>query len=249
MKQEIYINLDDSGKLTTSESISVYGGIVFFSAKEKDDYMRQYKKINEEIKCFYCKSNVNNCNYKCPEIKNTNIKNKDKRRIMNLIGKYYTIALVIKNNEVYHKIKKDKASKERFIDYTIKRLIVELIKEIIKNGKINSQLSLSLIINIDEQSTKTNGYYNLKDSIKEELKYGITNFNYGMQIKPILSGNLNIKLTYRDSSLNFGIQSADLVAGTVRKKALESYSNNRKIYDELNFIDFKLIFPEKKKTT
>ena len=168
---------------------------------------------------------------------------------MNLIGKYYTIALVIKNNEVYHKIKKDKASKERFIDYTIKRLIVELIKEIIKNGKINSQLSLSLIINIDEQSTKTNGYYNLKDSIKEELKYGITNFNYGMQIKPILSGNLNIKLTYRDSSLNFGIQSADLVAGTVRKKALESYSNNRKIYDELNFIDFKLIFPEKKKTT
>ena len=34
--QEIYINLDDSGKLTKKELISVYGGIVFLSKKEKD---------------------------------------------------------------------------------------------------------------------------------------------------------------------------------------------------------------------
>lgn len=34
-KQEIYINLDDSGKLTNKEEISVYGGIVFISKKEK----------------------------------------------------------------------------------------------------------------------------------------------------------------------------------------------------------------------
>ena len=34
--QEIYINLDDSGKLTSKEKISVYGGLVFLSKKEKD---------------------------------------------------------------------------------------------------------------------------------------------------------------------------------------------------------------------
>ena len=28
--QEIYINLDDSGKLSSKEDISVYGGVVFF---------------------------------------------------------------------------------------------------------------------------------------------------------------------------------------------------------------------------
>ena len=31
--QEIYINLDDSGKLTTKEEISVYGGLVFLCKK------------------------------------------------------------------------------------------------------------------------------------------------------------------------------------------------------------------------
>lgn len=35
-QQEIYINLDDSGKLTSKENVSVYGGLVFFSKKEKD---------------------------------------------------------------------------------------------------------------------------------------------------------------------------------------------------------------------
>lgn len=33
--QEIYINLDDSGKLSSKEDISVYGGVVFLSKKRK----------------------------------------------------------------------------------------------------------------------------------------------------------------------------------------------------------------------
>lgn len=90
--QEIYINLDDSGKLTTKEKISVYGGLVFFSKKEKDKFITQYKSIISDIKCSYCEV----CNNVCPEIKNTNIKSKDKRRLMNYIKKYYVVALVIK---------------------------------------------------------------------------------------------------------------------------------------------------------
>ena len=68
--QEIYINLDDSGKLTNKEKISVYGGLLFLSKKEKDKFITQYRTIINDIKCSYC----NTCNKKCPEIKNTNIK-------------------------------------------------------------------------------------------------------------------------------------------------------------------------------
>ena len=53
--QEIYINLDDSGKLTSNELISVYGGIVCTSKKEKDKFITQYKSIINNIKCNYCK--------------------------------------------------------------------------------------------------------------------------------------------------------------------------------------------------
>ena len=44
-QQEIYINLDDSGKLTIKEHVSVYGGLVFFSKKEKDKIITQYRSI------------------------------------------------------------------------------------------------------------------------------------------------------------------------------------------------------------
>ena len=79
--QEIYINLDDSGKPTsnelisvyggivcTSKKISVYGGIVCTSKKEKDKFITQYKSIINNIKCNYCKHSEN-CDKSCPEIK------------------------------------------------------------------------------------------------------------------------------------------------------------------------------------
>lgn len=67
--QEIYINLDDSGKLTTNEEISVYGGLVFLSKKEKDKFITQYRSIINEIKCDYCLSKKEKCLKKCPEKK------------------------------------------------------------------------------------------------------------------------------------------------------------------------------------
>ena len=54
MQQEVYINLDDSGKLTSKEHICVYGGVVFLSKCEKDKFITQYKGIVESLKCKYC---------------------------------------------------------------------------------------------------------------------------------------------------------------------------------------------------
>ena len=131
--QEIYINLDDSGKLTKKEKVSVYAGIVFLSKQEKDKFITQYCKIINEIKCSYCDQTKGECTKKCKEIKNTNIKKGHKRRIMNYISKYYTIALVINNTKVYDHIISNKASKGRYIDYTIRRLIKSTIEELIKD--------------------------------------------------------------------------------------------------------------------
>ena len=97
---------------------------------------------------------------------------------MNYISKYYTIALIINNTKVYDHIISNKASKGRYIDYTIRRLIKSTFEELIKDKKIDPHKNVRLIINIDEQSTKSNGYYNLKDGLTEELLHGISNFNY-----------------------------------------------------------------------
>lgn len=235
--QEIYINLDDSGKLTSKEQISVYGGIIFLSKNEKDKIITQYRSIINDIKCGYCKV----CNNNCPEIKNTNIKKSDKRRLMNYIKKYYVIALVIKNDDVYEHIKQSKAAKGRFIDYSIRRMIKEVIRYLIKCKSINPNKPLRLIINIDQQSTKSNGYYNLHDGLIEELKYGISNYNYSLKINPVIFSDLEIKVSYQDSGKSYVVQAADLLAGTIRK---ESLNNMETIHESLSkFVDFKIVLP------
>jgi hypothetical protein len=238
--QEIYINLDDSGKLTNNEKISVYGGLVFTSKNEKDKFITQYRSIINEIKCNYCR-HENDCSKKCPEIKNTNIEANDKRRIMNYLKKYYVVALVIKNDDVYEHIKRNKAAKGRFIDYAIRRMIKEIIKSLIRRKIINPNEPIRLIVNIDQQTTKSNGYYNLQEGLMEELKYGIINYNYARCIKPVLFSELEIKVAYQDSGKSYVVQAADLLAGTIRRTVLD----NPELYKEelSKYVDFKIILP------
>lgn len=104
------------------------------------------------------------------------------------------------------------------------------MKFLISDEKIDPNKPISLIINIDQQSTKSNGYYNLHDGLIEELKYGIVNFNYSSLIKPIIYSNLDILISYQDSSKSYVVQAADLLAGTIRKKAIEELDGSRFIY-------------------
>ena len=242
--QEIYINLDDSGKLSPKENICVYGGLIFLSKKEKDKFITQYRSIVNNIKCKYCSKNVNCCDKSCVEIKNTNIKPKDKRWIINYVKKYYIGGLIIKNEEVYDHIKNNKAAKGRFLDYSIRRLIKDIIKILIKHDVINANKRLKVIINIDEQTTKSNGYYNLKDGLIEELKYGVANYNYDVIISPIINSKLDININYQNSRNSYVIQAADILAGTIRRKSLDAYNNKLNIEIVLNdLVDFKTLLP------
>lgn len=235
--QEIYINLDDSGKLTKKEKISVYAGVIFLSKEEKDKFITQYRKIINEIKCSYCGQTKGSCTKKCKEIKNTNIQKGHKRRVMNYLKNYYKIALVIDNSKVYKSIIANKSSKGRYIDYTIRRLIKSTIEKLIIDKKIDPNKNVRLIINIDEQSTKSNGYYNLKDGLIEELTKGISNFNYDVIYPKILYGKLEILLSYQDSGKSYLVQASDLIAGTTRRKVLDNPK------DTLDFLEHKIYFP------
>lgn len=238
--QEIYINLDDSGKLTRNEIVSVYAGIVFFSKESKDKFITQYRDIINKIKCKYCS---NKCDKNCIEIKNTNIKPNDKRRIINYIKKYYNVALIIDNRNVYDYIINNKASKGRYTDYCIRRLIKEIIQDLIKKKKINPNNNIKLIINIDQQTTKSNGYYTLKDGIIEELLYGIKNYDYNKKFKPILFNKLEVKITYQDSKKSYTIQASDILAGTVRKIVKDNIENNNILNRNLDIINYELFLP------
>lgn len=105
------------------------------------------------------------------------------------------------------------------------------MKFLISDEKIDPNKPISLIINTDQQSTKSNGYYNLHDGLIEELKYGIVNFNYSSLIKPIIYSDLDILISCQDSGKSYVVQAADLLAGIIRKKAIEELDGMNSLAD------------------
>lgn len=231
--REIYINLDDSGKLTNKESLSSYGGVILLNKKDKDRFINQYRSIINSIKS----------KYHGREIKSINIKPGDKRRIYNFLKREIILGLVINNNLVYDSIKESKSSKGRFIDYGLKRLVKEVVINLLDSNLIKDD-DLRIIINIDEQSTKSNGYYKLGAGIYEELKYGVSNFNYLTNFKPIINSNLEVHIHYHNSKYSYLIQASDIVAGTIRKMSLKSLDNNKIDTKLINtFVNYLVIIP------
>lgn len=243
--QIVYINIDDSGKLVETERVSVYAGLVFTSKNEKDKFITQYRSIVNNIRCNYCSKSIVTCssNKSCPELKHNNLKSVHIRQLMNYVKKYAVLGCIINNDKVYPNIKSNTASRGRFLDYALKLLIKETFKGLIKENLINPNKPIRLILNIDEQTTKTNGYYNLTDSIIEELKYGIYNYNYSVSYKPIINSDLDVKLNYQKSDKSYLIQAADLVAGTIRRNYLNNINNITEFNKRINFVNYTIFLP------
>lgn len=143
------------------------------------------------------------------------LKPTDRRRLLNFIKKYDTSVAVIDNQKLKDSIFDNKASKGRYKDYIIKREVKKIVENLISQNRIDSNKHVKLILNLDEQTTVSNGYYNLKSSIKEELQFGIMNYNYGISFPPILS-SITVELNYKNSYYNYPVQAADLLVDEVR---------------------------------
>lgn len=236
--------MDDSGKLNKNENSCIFGGVFFHSSKDYMNFVNKYKSVINSIKCSYCKNNINNCNKDCIEIKGTTkLKNSHKRRIFNLIKKEKNFGVFIKNEKVYKPIMNDKSARGRFCDYAQKRIVKEIILYSIRNGFIDPNKELKLYIKIDESKTKSNGYYNLQDSIYEELVNGIINYDYSIKHSPILHGGLKIKSKTYDSKYNFGIQSADMMSHYLHSEYEQHLKFGKNISSTTSFIEVKLFIP------
>lgn len=244
IKQKLYIYMDDSGKLNRNENSCVFGGLFFYSSNEINNFINQYRSIIKKIKCNYCSCDKDNCDKKCLEIKGTTKLSKAHRRwIYNLNKRYNNFGVFIDNNKIYSNIINDKSARGRFLDYAQKRIIKEILLYSIGIGKINPDRELELFIKIDQADTKSNGYYNLKEGIYEELVNGIINFDYSMVREPILKNKLNIEVVHYNSKYNYGIQAADMVANYLHRQFELKLNNNVNIDDEISFIEVKLYLP------
>lgn len=210
-KQIIRIYLDDSGKISEYENYAVYSGLVFIEKEKLNAFTNKYKTIRNEL---WKKNEYKNYD----ELKGNNLKHKDRLRLLKLMKNEFKIALVIKNKFIRKKeILTNTSSKGRFKDYALKRLIKDTFKYLISEKLVDPNEPVVLVLNIDQETTKSNGYYSLTDGIYEEIKMGINNFNYGITFKPLLFSEFEVIRHSHNSKENIVIQSADILSNDIRR--------------------------------
>lgn len=206
--QEIIFFFDDSGVLHKKEASGyfVYAGYVFTDREELLSAKRKYVNANKQLKEKLGRKD---------ELKAAKLEAKHRRSLLNCVKQFDSVAVAVNIKKVYDYILADKKSICRYKDYIIKRCVKNKLKRLIANGRIRSDADIAISIYMDEQLTATNGYYDLRDSIREELKYGIVNFDYGTRHESLFEQNVVVNIFYCDSSKNYMIQASDILANRI----------------------------------
>ena len=152
---------------------------------------------------------------KTGELKASVLEAKYKRALFNSTRSYESVSAAVNLSRIYDHILEKKKSRCRYKDYILKLCVKRKLQELISRGIIKSDEDIIIEICIDEQLTATNGYYSLEDSIWEELKHGIANWDYGMVHQNVFSQDVSVHIHYCDSSKYYLIQAADILANRI----------------------------------
>lgn len=208
MSQEVFIYLDDSGVLHNNANgqYFVYAGYIFLSKKEKDYALVKYRAASKKI------------NAGDGELKAFGTSGKNKRFLLSNMQKFESFSCVVDKNRVYSQIMGNKKSIHRYKDYCIKRVTKAKLSDLINRKLIDPNSPIILRYFIDNQPTSTDGIYNLRESIKEELSAGIANFDYGVFHKPLFNNKVIVETKFCDSSKSYLIQASDILANCIYTK-------------------------------
>lgn len=208
ISKDIYFFFDDSGVFHRNEpsGFFVYAGFVFTGREELESAKRKYKTANKALK------KALEADY---ELKAAVLENKHKRSLLNSVLEYESLSAAVELSRVYDYIIDNKKSRCRYKDYILKLCIKKKLQDLIQRGVLNREEDIHLHISIDEQLTATDGYYDLRDSIAEELQHGIINFNYGVVHEKTFSGTVKVDIKYCESKNNYLIQASDIIANRI----------------------------------
>lgn len=224
ISQHVYFFFDDSGVFHINEPSGyfVYAGFVFSDRVEMETAKRKYINANRKIK--------NALGYdRVTELKAAGLASKHKRALLNSVLEYESVSVSVELARVYGYIMENKKSRCRYKDYILKRCIKNKLLDMISRGIIKSDEDTVIDINIDEQLTATDGYYDLRDSISEELQHGIVNFNYGVTHPKVFLCDVRVNIKYCESKNNYLIQASDVLANRIHASYLTGNLRSRNI--------------------
>lgn len=203
---DIFVYSDESGVFDVIHNdIFVFGGLILLGKDTKDDCSRMYSHAEKVLR-------VNKSADNDYELKATKLENSEKTQLFRSLNKYFKFGVIIKQKKIHEKIFDNKKTKQRYLDYAFKIALKKALKSLIDSGALDAQQVENIHVYVDEHTTATDGYYELREAIEQEFKHGTFNLNYGIYYQPLFPDVNNIELKYCDSSSTRLVRAADIIA-------------------------------------
>lgn len=205
----LYVYSDESGVFDCKHNkYFIYAGVIIIGDESREDCRRKYAKVEQDVRTA---TKVKG------EIKAATISNKYKNKIFRSLNNCYKFAGIIEQWRVNKNIWNSKKDKQRYLDYVFKITVKRAFEDLINKGLIFPEDVESISFHVDEHTTATNGRYELREGLEQELKNGTYNFNYSTFFPPIFPRVKSISLDYCNSAVakNRLIRAADIIANTV----------------------------------
>ena len=205
----IYIYSDESGVFdNVHNDIFVFGGIILIGTDAKEEWSRRYAKAERNIR----DSKKVGPHY---ELKATQVSNKEKGKLFRSLNNCYKFGVVIREKEILERIFASKKDKQRYLDYAYKIAVKKALKDLINRGIIVKEEVERLYFYVDEHTTATNGRYELRECLEQELKNGTFNCEYSRYFPPVFSDLKELNLEFCNSKSKLLVRAADIVANRI----------------------------------
>ena len=210
----IYVYSDESGVLDKKHNdYYVFGGLLFTSEEERDLKSRQFLAAENNIR------KSENIPFST-EVKACNIKVKSKNKLYRCVSDAERFGVVIKQKKLTNDaLFSNKKTKQRYLDWAYKMAIKKKFEKMISEGILNPDDVENISFLVDEHSTATNGWYELRESLEKEFKIGMWNFDYMTFHKPLFPNIKSVNLQYCNSSKKTLVRAADIIANHIFYKA------------------------------
>ncbi|VWL85601.1 DUF3800 domain-containing protein [Oceanivirga miroungae] len=203
----LYIYSDESGVFDKkTNDFFVFAGILFTSRDDRNKLKSKYLTLEKSIK--YDKEISPK-----EELKASNLANKTKKRLYSYLKDVIKFSVIIDLRKLYDY--KGKDNKQRYLDYAFKIGLKRTLKKLEKNNILKLNEIERIFIECDEHTIATSGIYDLRDTIYNEFKYGVVNFNHNAQYGAIIPDLVDVEVKYLDSKNNALIRCADIVSNFV----------------------------------
>lgn len=202
----IYIYSDESGVFDKEHNeFFVFGGIILFGNKQKEVCSRKYSAAEKTIRKIESLTND-------IELKASHITNEHKGKLFRSLNQYKKFSVIVREKRVLPEIFRSKKDKQRYLDYVYKIGVKRALEKEIRDGNINPKEIERLYFYVDEHTTATNGYYELREGLETEFKWGTYNYSYNKFFPPIFPDIKDVQLEYCNSKNKLMVRAADIIA-------------------------------------